>query len=272
MEDIRKDGTSYFAELSLNPVLDRAGKVTHFIGIQRDVTTDVALEKLQGEHLSMATLAHDLRSPLWGGKQVLEHILGGKMGELSEELQSILSTLSRSNLRLLNMVKNFLDMHRLQAGSLVLSQARIDPGQLVLECVAEINILAKSRSQKITCHLDSNLRACRGDRDSLSRVLLNLLDNAVKYTGDGGTISVSAGNRHETVQITITDSGQGMSPEAIQRLFRPFSRVGSTSNQPEGWGLGLYLCKKLIEAHGGQIGCRSQLGSGTTITVTLPAP
>ena len=119
-------------------------------------------------------------------------------------------------------------------------------------------------------HVDAGVGEIRADQRKVKQVLLNLLSNAVKFTPEGGRIDVRAELANGTAEISVTDSGIGIAPEDHDAVFEEFRQVGAAEKKAEGTGLGLALCRKFVELHGGQISVKRQLGAGSTFTFTLP--
>lgn len=119
-------------------------------------------------------------------------------------------------------------------------------------------------------HVDEGLDEIRADQRKVKQVLLNPLSNAVKFTPEGGRIDVRAGFSHGTAEISVTDTGLGIAPEDHDAVFEEFRQVGGADKKAEGTGLGLALCRKFVELHGGRIWVKSQIGAGSTFTFTLP--
>ena len=120
--------------------------------------------------------------------------------------------------------------------------------------------------------IDGRLGTIRGDERKVKQVLLNLLSNALKFTSEGGRIDVSAHMQDDLAEVAVSDTGVGIAPEDQEAVFEEFRQVGTEANKVEGTGLGLTLCRKLVELHGGRIWVKSEVGQGSTFTFTLPVP
>ena len=129
---------------------------------------------------------------------------------------------------------------------------------------------ASRRGITLERHVDARVGEIRADQRKVKQVLLNLLSNAVKFTPEGGRIDVRAGFADGTAEISVTDTGIGIAPEDHDAVFEEFRQVGAADKKAEGTGLGLALCRKFVELHGGRIWVKSQVGSGSTFTFTLP--
>ena len=129
---------------------------------------------------------------------------------------------------------------------------------------------ASRRGIALAHTMDEGLGEIRGDERKIKQVLLNLLSNAIKFTPEGGRIEVGALSRDGFVEVSVSDTGVGIAPEDQERVFEEFRQVGTAGKKAEGTGLGLTLCRKFIELHGGRIWVKSQVGSGSTFTFTIP--
>jgi len=221
--------------------------------------------------LFINTAAHELRTPLTPLKLHLHTLRGGKRGDLNVEQQRIVSILSRNLDRLGQLIEDVLDVGRLQAGRLSIEKESILVNQLVSEVVESFQEVARKGGVSMTCRIDLNLQL-EADPKRLTQVLFNLLENALKFTPEGGTVHVEADRQGTTVEIRVRDSGVGIKAEDIAKLFQPFSQVHDPMQRTRGGsGLGLYICKGLIQLHGGTIGCTSGgPGQGTMFTISLP--
>ena len=129
---------------------------------------------------------------------------------------------------------------------------------------------ASRRGITLERHVDERVGEIRADQRKVKQVLLNLLSNAVKFTPEGGRIDVRAGLANGTAEISVTDTGIGIAPEDHDAVFEEFRQVGAADKKAEGTGLGLALCRKFVELHGGRIWVKSQIGAGSTFTFTIP--
>ncbi|MEB3337866.1 MAG: HAMP domain-containing sensor histidine kinase [Leptolyngbyaceae bacterium] len=225
----------------------------------------------------VSRLAHDLRTPLVAADRMMSLFQQGVLGDLSPEMQEAISTMIRSNQNLLQMVNVLLEVYRFEAGRKTFSFSLINLRELVGEVAQELSPLAQAK--KLTLEIDvgeetAGLTQVSGDRLELRRVLTNLIENAIKYT-DAGSISVRLiPNGHSPlessvpwVKIEVQDTGTGISEEDQATLFERF-RQGS--QRRSGSGLGLYLSRRIIEAHQGKIEVKSDLGKGSIFTVSIP--
>lgn len=262
---LRKDGSEFPVELSL--AAWKAKEEIFFTAIMRDITERKATEELKEEFLAM--VSHEMKTPL-------TVLLGGLHTVLTES--DSLSQNERNGLikdayleaeSLSNLVSNLLEMTRLQAGRLVLRAEPVNVRQL-LE-----NMVARAKDQhprhKFFVEVTGRLPYIAADKTQLERIVFNLLDNAAKYSREGSTVKVLGKIHGNELVICVSDTGEGISPDDQVRLFAPFERLGRGSGgNAGGTGLGLVLCRRLVEAHGGRIWVESELGKGSTFYFTLP--
>ena len=220
----------------------------------------------------LSRMSHELRTPLnaiLGFGQLLE------MDPLDAQQQQGVTYILKAGRHLLHLIDEILDISRIEAGRLDLAMGPVVIDKLLSEVVALVRPLADHRQIRIdqpgsddACH-----RLVLADEKRLRQVLLNLLSNAVKYNSEGGQVQIgceTAGMETKRLRIAISDTGPGIAPEKLCQLFSPFERLGAEQTGIEGSGLGLALSKRLIEAQGGTIEAASQMGEGSTFTVTLP--
>lgn len=219
----------------------------------------------------MATLTHDMKNPLIGASRLLEMFVDGNLGELTTQQCEMLKCLKESNAGLLKLIADLIDVYRLEKDVNLLLFDDNDLVPLIATRVSQTIPFAKLRSITVRAQLPENLPV-RIDGNSLERVVQNLLDNALKFAPNDGSGSVSV--RLFTVDnkavIEIEDNGPGIASEEQSGLFKRFSQASAGKRHSGGSGLGLYLCKQIVEAHGGTIQCKSDPNSSTIFSVTLP--
>ncbi|NEO38936.1 MAG: hybrid sensor histidine kinase/response regulator [Moorea sp. SIOASIH] len=222
----------------------------------------------------VSRLTHDLRTPLVAADRILNLMQQGALGEISPPVLEAIITMTRSNRNLLTMVNTLLEVYRYEAGRKYLSFSAIPVQQVIEEVIQELSALARDKKLSLDYQTPKQVNSIvMGDRLELHRVFMNLLGNAIKFT-DNGSVTVRLRNSSKTsegnqswVVIQVEDTGFGISPEDQKQLFERF-RQGS--HKRSGSGLGLYLSKRIVEAHQGTIKVKSELGKGTLFTVKLP--
>ena len=216
-------------------------------------------------------IAHDLKGPMGGFKGMTELLAEHIPNMTMDEVQEHLGTLRDSSSNLFRLLENLLQWARLQQGSIPYNPEPIYLQSIVMESIGPIQESAKHKDIEITQDISGQLKVF-ADNNMLQTVLRNLLSNAVKFTINGGNVNLIAKTTdNKNIEISIIDSGIGMSPEMIDNLFRldsPSGRPG-TAGEPS-TGLGLLLCKEFIEKNGGKIQVESEVGKGSVFILTIP--
>lgn len=225
----------------------------------------LARERLKDELVSI--VSHELRTPLTSMRGFAELLL--QRGFPPEKQREFLTIIHSETVRLTNLINNFLDLQRMEAGCLAYKFATMELVPLLREVVAVFALEGDSHSLQL--EVSEPLPPIRADADQLRQVLFNLLSNAVKFSPHGGEVKVGACRKGTQVTVWVADQGIGMSEESKQKLFTKFYRADNLeTRQVRGSGLGLALVKKIIEAHHGQVWVESELGVGSTFFFTLP--
>jgi signal transduction histidine kinase len=228
------------------------------------------LDRLKSEFL--ANVTHELKSPLVTALGYTDRILGKHLGEVNERQAKGLEVSKRNLLRLRMLIDEILDFSRLEAGMAKFDMCPSDLRDIV--AVAIENLTLKARERRINIAPSAPLAAVNvhGDAHKLCQVVTNLLDNAIKFTPDGGEIRIEIQRCGKDWHLAVIDHGKGVPAHIIPTLFARFSQAdGSLSRPHNGVGLGLVIVRKIVDAHGGRVWLDSAEGKGTTVHVTLPA-
>ena len=256
-------------ERALGPVRDDTGAVAGWLLTLRDVTEEVKLGRLRDQLGRM--LVHDLRSPLAVIKGSLDMMDLVRRDDDPEDLSKLLSLTQRTTDQMLQMVNDLLDISRLEAGQQALHREPAVVEDLLRSVVAAFDPLLEAARISLELQIQPDLPLVLVELHLMRRVLSNLVDNAIKFTPDGGQVRVWArldGERAPgAVLLGVTDSGPGIAPQDQERLFVMYQRSGSTGRRP-GSGVGLAFCKLAVEAHGGRIWIESEPGRGSTFLLT----
>ena len=215
----------------------------------------------------VADASHELRTPIAVMRSELEVSLRSR--QIPPEARSVLESTVEEVERMGRMVENLLTLARLDEGKLQLVRAPLDLRDMAERVAGELQPLAATNGISLTVEGDSATTV--GDRDRLSQVVTNLVDNAIKYSGRGGEVRVSVWNAGSDVGITVSDSGPGIPSEALPRVFDRFFRQDSArTRRSSGAGLGLAICRQIVEAHRGRIWVQSEVGMGSAFSLALP--
>lgn len=244
------------------------------IGLESKVRERTAeLERAdRSRSLFLSHVSHELRTPLTSVKGFVENLLDGLTGPLNEKQQRYLGRIVDNVGRLIRMINDLLDRTRIETGQLAVSPAEVDIERCVAEVVEQLRSLAVEKQQTLTTEYPTSTLIVWADRDRLIQIVTNLVHNAIKFTPQGGSISVHVTMQQPThATIRVCDTGPGILPEFLDKIFDPFFRVAQDQRgESKGLGLGLSIVKTLIELHNGQIEVRSQPGVGTEFSVRLP--
>jgi PAS domain S-box-containing protein len=266
LEVRRADGSSVWVSLSVRPIRDKEGRVAASRSIMVDITKQKKLDQLKDDFIGL--VSHELRSPMTVITGAINTVLTEAERLSPEETHQLLKDAAAESETLSNLLSNLLELSRVQAQRLVLHSEAIDAKRVIQEAVDKIK--RQSATHKFVINLPRRLPPVEADPLRLERVLYNLLENAVKYSPAGGEVRVSAKPDGEQLVIGVSDDGIGISPADQEKLFGPFQRLEKSPSGVRGVGLGLMVCRRLVEAHGGQIWVESEPGHGSTFFFTMP--
>lgn len=237
-----------------------------FVGVIRDVTEQKKADRLRDDFI--ATLTHDLRTPLLAAIQTLKFFLDGTVGTLDEKQKLLLATMQKSNEDLLGLVNALLEVYKYDAEKLILNKTDFNIYELVKLVYDELKPLAVNKKIDfvIDC-VDKDLEI-NADRSELRRVICNLCGNAINYTPEEGKVVITIKNESNDLIFSVSDTGCGIPQEDIPNMFQRFSQ-GTTKKRSAGTGLGLYLSRQIIESHGGKIWLESVLNKGSEFSFLL---
>ncbi len=288
---VRKDGTMFWANVVITSLYDESGKLQGFAKVTRNLTErkehednlraanallreqQKELQRLndsKDEFISLAS--HQLRTPATAVKQLLGLLLEGFEGELPDNIQRIIEKSYESNERQIAIVNSLLRVAQVDAGKVVLHKTVHDINSVINGLLLQHSGVIAERDQIVTWDLPKKPLPGYIDEQYFRMALENILDNASKYTDQGGTIHVRTESRDDLVHVEISDTGVGIPEANMGRLFEKFHRIpNDLSHKISGSGLGLYWVEKIIDLHNGTIGVDSKLGEGTTFHIYVPA-
>lgn len=267
---VRPDGSVRDVVALGKAVRDDQGEIVRLVGTLQDVTEQRELERMKDEFVGV--ISHELRTPLTSIRGALGLIAGGAVGTLPPKAQRMADVALNSCQRLVRLVNDILDVEKMAAGKLELNLAPMPAAEVVAEAIAEMQAMADQAKVTIAAMpIDAVVLA---DRDRVSQALTNLISNAVKFSPAGGTVLVAVGpsDSKDLVQFTVTDQGSGIPPERLEAVFDRFTQADASDTRAKGGtGLGLPICRGIVEQHGGRIWATSEPGQGSTFAFTLPA-
>jgi signal transduction histidine kinase len=226
------------------------------------------LENLETSRRELvANVSHELKTPITAIRAHLENLLDGVEQPDAETLQVMLA----QSERLGRLVEQLLDLSRLESGEVPLRREEVALAPLVTQVMSESEVASADRDVDVRSDVPDDLPTIEADPERVHQVLFNLVDNAVRYTPEGGEVRIDAERRNGSVEVRVADTGVGIPPEDLPRLFERFYRVDpSRARGDGGTGIGLAIARSVVEAHGGSIHAVSEPGHGSTFTFDLP--
>lgn len=264
-EDIEINEGGRFFSVHLVPIKDRGDfKILLFL---QDVTEEKRVETIKKDFV--ANVSHELRTPLASIKGYSETLLDGGM-EDQKTLREFLRVIDRHATRMARLIDDLLILSRLESHQMTIVSAPVDIRDLVLTTAKGFEKQAGDKGIKMAYGVPEGLPKVLGDRDRLEQVVVNLLDNAIKYTPSGGTVSVAASRSGDWVRVEIKDTGIGIPADDIPRIFERFYRVDKArSRELGGTGLGLAIVKHIIQGHNGRLLVESTPGKGSVFSFSI---
>jgi signal transduction histidine kinase len=235
----------------------------------RAIGRQAKLNRLKNDFI--ATISHELKTPLSSMRVLVDTLLEGRYRDQTQATE-YLQLVSKENQRLSRLIDNFLTFSRMERNKRAFEFAEVEPNDIVRDAVGTIRDRFESAGCRLNIELASELPTINADRDAMVTVLLNLLDNAYKYSENDKQITIRTYSTDRSVCFEVADKGIGLSRRDTKRVFNRFYQVDqSLSRRTGGCGLGLSIVKFIVDAHGGTIDVQSRLGQGSTFAVTLPA-
>lgn len=251
------------------PVRNDIGETMGSVTVLQDISHLKELDKMKSEFIAMVT--HELRAPIAAVEQQLTVILNKMAGELTEKQEQLLSRAKQRTSGLLDLIKDLLDLSKIEAGKMVQYKEPLLLQEVVQRVVDLMKAEAENKKIDLQFSAPPRVSLINADRNSMEGIFTNLISNAIKYTPEGGKVRVALGEEGGFVKATVSDTGIGIKKENLSRIFDKFYRVKSTeTRQIVGTGLGLSIVKSIVDAHLGSISVESEEGNGTTFTVLLP--
>jgi PAS domain S-box-containing protein len=269
-QEINVDSNTVAFEVHLQSVGQQEEPMQAVVTVLRDLSKEREISRLKSDFVSKAS--HELRTPLSSIAAYIEMLVDGD-AEDEGARQEFYHVISTETDRLRRMIDNLLNISRIEAGLMHIDRDRVDFRELIERAVTNMTPQAQSKELDIHTQLATVDLTVIGDADMLYQVIVNLLSNSIKYTPNGGRITLAADtdNLTRSLHFSISDTGLGIAPDQIKRVFEKFYRVENYRRVAQGTGLGLNLCQHIVETlHGGQIGLESKLGMGSKFWFCVP--
>ena len=233
------------------------------------ITRQIKLNRLKNDFI--ATVTHELKTPLASMRVLVDTLLNGSYND-GQQAKEYLELISKENLRLSRLIDNFLTFSRMERNKQAFDIVKTTPAEIASTAADAVHTKFNNDNCKFTLTVDNNLPSVLADKDAMVTVLVNLLDNAYKYSNDDKQISLKVYAEDDSVCFTVTDNGIGMTPRQTKKVFDRFYQADSSlSRQTEGTGLGLSIVKFILDAHKAQVNVESKQTQGSTFTVKLTA-
>ncbi len=250
-------------------IVDESRNILGVVTLLQDVTRFKNLDRMKSEFI--ATVSHELRTPLTSINMAVDILSQEVLGVVNAPQRDMLATAKDDCERLTKLVKELLDLSRLESGKYELKREIINLRLLVDEALKPLRLQFRERSIHLETEIPQEMGEIRGDHQQLSWVITNLVSNALRYTPADGTVTIRSDLIDDSVRISVKDSGRGIPADAIEVIFDKFVQVKqSTDATPGSVGLGLAIAKEVVEAHGGKIWVESSVGKGSTFFFTIP--
>jgi protein-histidine pros-kinase len=279
---LRRDGRKFWARITISRLLDKDGRLLGFSKVTRDRTArrnielalhekNFALQKMvEARDLFLANMSHELRTPLNGIIGFAEFLADEKPGPVSPKQKEYLEDILHSGKHLLHVINDVLDLAKVEAGKMELTPETFSIRKAIDDVYAALELTAQKKRLQIAVHLDPDFDEVTIDRNRFKQVLYNLFSNAVKFTDEGGSVEVKTAKIDENqFRLTVSDTGIGIKPENLKRLFKEFEQIDPGRRRGQGTGLGLALTRRIVELQSGTIDVESEFGKGTKFTIVL---
>jgi len=264
----KKNGEKFPVSISVTPILLN-DKLIGAINVFRDITHEKEVDKAKTEFVSLAS--HQLRTPLSAINWYTEMLLAGDAGKITKDQKQYLEEVYRSNKRMVELVNSLLNVSRIDLGTFAINPEPCDMSDVAKSILMELTPMIKTKKMKIEEFYDKSVGKINVDQKLIRIIFQNLLSNALKYTPEGGKVSVSIAKQGDNALIKVQDTGYGIPKKDQIRIFEKLFRADNIrEKETDGTGLGLYIIKSILEQSGGKISFESEENKGTTFFVTIP--
>lgn len=261
--------------LQLRNALEEANRTLEQRVIQRTVELQEALNKISEldkiKSNFIANISHELRTPLTHIKGYQELLLAGAMGEINPDQEAALLTIRRSTERLERLIEDLINFSQISHGGIDLHPVKLDLTHIIRNILKQSSLKAEQKHIQLVLQAADEVLPVRGDEEKITWVILQLVDNAIKFTPDNGSVTISVQNQYGEVEVAVEDTGIGIQPDKMQEIFEPFHQLdGSSTRRYGGTGLGLALVKQILDAHHTEIRVTSEPGKFSRFEFKLP--
>jgi PAS domain S-box-containing protein len=281
-QGLDENGETIYLSTTKIPLKDSKGKITGLVGIGRDITSRKKAEEQLAEHAKelqklnvtkdkfFSIIAHDLRNPFHSILGFTELLTKNYDGFDDAKKQEFIGLIYESSQHAHNLLENLLQWSRAQTDRIKYNPSKLSLSSIIDDTMHVLNATLTKKGLTFTSDVEKNINVI-ADKNMLETIMRNLLSNAIKFTLSGGKISVAARDAGKFISLSISDTGVGINPEDLPKLFQfdEFHATAGTAGEP-GTGLGLIICHEFIKKHGGEISIKSEPGKGSTFTFTLP--
>jgi len=264
---IAKDGSECPISATAAPIYRNGGAMLGVVMVLRDVLREREIDRMKTDFVS--SVSHELRTPLTSIKAYIATIL--RDPDMPERTKrQFLSIIDEESNHLADLIQDVLEISRIESGSIKIARQKVDITFVIERVITALEPLADSKSIRLKSNIPDELPELQADESRIQSVIMNLLDNAIKFAPQKGQVSINVQCRGQELAISVSDTGLGIPKEALVKVFDRFYRVHRPGKQIRGTGLGLAIVKKIVMMHGGRIELDSELNHGSTFTVILP--
>ena len=261
-------GRKCFFKISMAPMITFEGELKYVLTTMADITMLKEIEQLKTDFF--ATVSHEFRTPLTSMLMGVGMMKMGQLAKLTPKGREILEAIEEDCNRLLRLADNLLDLSRMEAGAITMDMTEAHAEKMIQAAMGTLRLQAENKGIKLITSVPSELPMIKADINKIIWVLTNLVGNALRYTGQGDTITVKARNKGTRMFFSVIDTGKGIASEYHDQIFQKFVQGDDPDYTSGGAGLGLAICKDIIEAHGGEIWLESEPGQGAVFTFSIP--
>ena len=267
--ELKFEGENRYFRIKLNPTKSSAGKISGAVLILQDVTQFKELDKMKSEF--MARVSHEFRTPLTSINMTFDILKDEHLGHVNKKQHELLIAGKQDAERLTKLVRELLELSRIESGKIQLKEDMVETKSLIEFSIQPVLLQFNDKNVRLVTNIDATIPAFLADYQQLSWVISNLVTNALRFTGPGGTVTVDATLYEDNLVIAVRDTGCGIEKDELDKIFDKFVQLQDTSNpSPGSVGLGLSIAKEIVELYRGKIWAESQIGIGTVFTFSIP--